>query len=119
MLNDINFINIQSNLEVNIGIIKNIFIILCTYYTNFKVANRKVDSIYTMIYYTVYIIIIAIICSLIRYGVSYLISLIGIVLFIAISFSRGSVTKRNIYYYFFVDIELYYFIYICYFKFYN
>jgi len=117
MLNNINFTNIQSNLEINIGIIKTIFIIICTYYTNFKVENRKISTIHKLIYHIVYILIIATICSLIRYGVNYLISLICIVLFIGVTFSKDNIVKRNVYYNIFVNIKLYYFTYVCYFKF--
>lgn len=91
MLNNVDIEFIQRNIEVNIGIIKSIFIILCTYYTNFKLTNSKPEKITILLRDSVCIVIIAIICGLVKYGVNYFISLLSSTLILSIIFSKNNI----------------------------
>lgn len=71
-----------SNIKLCIDIIKMIFIVLVTYYSNFILMNRKINTINVF-----WIIIVSIICGIIRYHTNYLISTIISVLLISITFS--------------------------------
>lgn len=90
MLNGIDTSYIQNNVEINISIIKTVFIILCTYYTNFRITNTKLEFSFKLLYKYIYIVVIAIICGLIKYGLNYFISLICSILIVSIIFSENN-----------------------------
>lgn len=90
MLNGIDTSYMQNNVEINISIIKTVFIILCTYYTNFRITNTKLELSFKLLYKYIYIVVIAIICGLIKYGLNYFISLICSILIVSIIFSKNN-----------------------------
>ena len=90
MLNGIDTSYMQNNVEINISIIKTVFIILCTYYTNFRITNTKLELSFKLLYKYIYIVVIAIICGLIKYGFNYFISLICSILIVSIIFSENN-----------------------------
>lgn len=90
MLNGIDTSYMQNNVEINISIIKTVFIILCTYYTNFRITNTKLEFSFKLLYKYIYIVVIAIICGLIKYGLNYFISLICSILIVSIIFSENN-----------------------------
>lgn len=90
MLNGIDTSYMQNNVEINISIIKTVFIILCTYYTNFRITNTKLELSFKLLYKYIYIVVIAIICGLIKYGLNYFISLICSILIVSIIFSENN-----------------------------
>ena len=90
MLNGIDTSYMQNNVEINISIIKTVFIILCTYYTNFRITNTKLELSFKLLYKYIYIVVIAIICGLIKYGLNYFIILICSILIVSIIFSKNN-----------------------------
>lgn len=79
-----NFVFNPNNLERNIKIIKAVFIILITYYTNFKINNRKekID-----IRKAIIIIILSILCGILKYKSNHFISTMASVLVITFVYS--------------------------------
>lgn len=82
----INLEYIQKAIEINITIIKTIFIIICTYFTNLKILNKKLNKDIKIFYKFCSIIIVAIVCCVIRYKINYLISIICLVLVVGLLF---------------------------------
>jgi len=88
-----NFIfNLINNVEINIKIIKSIFIIIVTYYTNFKINNRKEN---TNIKKLSILIIFALMCSILKYVSTYFISTMASILVITFIYSKDDI-KRGI-----------------------
>lgn len=75
------------NIEINVFIIKIFFIILCTYFINFKLINKKININFITV---TTIIVIAIVCGLIKYQINYFISIMCVVLMTAFLFSKTS-----------------------------
>lgn len=84
--------NLTSSVEINIKTIKAIFIILITYYTNFKISNKK-EKI--NVKNTSIIIILAVICGIIKYKSNHFISTISSILAITFIYSKDDI-KRGI-----------------------
>ena len=91
MLKDIDVVYLKEQLEISINVIKTIFVVLCTYYTNFKITNKKLQLNFKIIYDIIIAIIVGIICSIIRYKISYLTSIVLEILMLSIIFSKDKI----------------------------
>ena len=91
MEGNFNFIFDPSNTAINAKAIKEVFIILITYYSNFKIMNRKITADFKFIRDIFIIIIFSIICGIIRYKANYLISIMSSVLVISIIFNKDNI----------------------------
>lgn len=80
--------NATSSIETNIKIIKAIFIILITYYTNFKLNKIKKD---TNIKNIIIITIFSIICAMLKYRSNHFISIMASVLIITFIYSKNDI----------------------------
>lgn len=92
MLNNIMMLA-QRQIEINIDIIKLICIILYTYYTNFKIMNKKIEINFKSICNMYLIIIIALIGGIIRHKVDFLLSTIFMVFMISIVWNKNNISK--------------------------
>ena len=89
-------IYVQSNVELNISIAKNVFLIIFIYYTNFKITNKKIELNCKFIIDNFIIIIFGIICAMIKNKISFAISIISSILIISLIFSKDMTTKSII-----------------------
>ena len=89
-------IYVQSNVQINISIIKNVFLILFIYYTNYRITNRKVELNFKFIRDNLIIIILGIVCGVIKNKINLYISIISSILIISIFFSKDMITKSVI-----------------------
>ena len=93
MFNNFDVSYILNGISVDLSTIKTILIILCSYYTNFKITNTKIVFNRALIYKLICIVIGAIICGLIKYNVNYLISIFVSIIIISIIFSKNNLLK--------------------------
>lgn len=87
----INYGNIA--LEEKIGIIKICVIFICTYLTNFKLINRKIEFKFVQIIKVIFVIFYSIFCALLRYQIDYLTTLICWILIITLIFERNNIKQ--------------------------
>lgn len=87
---------IQSNIELNISIIKTIFLLLFTFYTNFKITNRKITGDFKIIKNIFLITLVGIIYGIIKRKINLFTEIVSIVLIISIIFSKEKITKSII-----------------------
>lgn len=78
---------LQNDLSITFDIIKVICISIFTYYTDFKIINRKISFGPKEILKIIILIIISTICGTIRNEINYFISVIGIIMTVSIIFS--------------------------------
>lgn len=93
MVNDLDITYIQSNVQNNIEIIKTMFIILCTYYTNLKLLNKK-ENIHPID--IVSVIISAIICGIIKNEVNFLIYIVFTIVILSLITAKNNIIKSII-----------------------
>ena len=87
----INYGNIA--LEEKIGIIKICVIFICTYLTNFKLINRKIEFKFVQIIKVIFVIFYSMFCALLRYQIDYLTTLICWILIITLIFERNNIKQ--------------------------
>ena len=87
----INYGNIA--LEEKIGIIKICVIFICTYFTNFKLINRKIEFKFIQIIKVIFVIFYSMFCALLRYQIDYLTTLICWILIITLIFERNNIKQ--------------------------
>ena len=83
----------RTNIEISINVLKMMFIIICTFFTNFKLTNKKIKVNFKFIFKIISIIILTIICSLLKYEVNLFLALVCLVFLTSILFD-----KENIYF---------------------
>ena len=89
-------IYLKSSVELNINIIKNVFLILCIFYTNFKITDKKIELNFDLIRNNLILIVFGIICGIIKGQVNLFISIISSILIISVLFSKNKITKTII-----------------------
>ena len=90
MLQDINFLYMQSNIEMKITLIKTFFIVLCIYWTNLKLTNKQV-KINAMFVVKIFVLCMTVIISeIIKANTNYLISLVFMTFMISFVYSTES-----------------------------
>lgn len=88
MIGNINIMDVLEGLETKINIIKSIFIILCTYYTDFKITNKK----YILdIRNVIFNIIIITLCVVIKCKANYFASIVCVILLQSLMFSKDNI----------------------------
>ena len=86
MVENINIEYIQNTIEISTTILKTIFIIICTYFTNLKILNQKIRIDFKFVVKLLIIIIVATVCSVIRYKINYLTSVLCLILIVGVLF---------------------------------
>ena len=96
MINDLNVIFGKNNLELVIQIVKTIIIALCTYYTNFKIVNKKFELNFLGLVGIFIVTFLAILSTHLRLKINFLVANVFLVIFISMIFSlykvKNSVT---------------------------
>ena len=96
MFVDLDQIYIKDSIELNISIIKNVFLMLCIFYTDFKITNKKIELNFELVRNNFIIIIFGVVCGIIKDDVNFFISIISSILIISVIFSKDKVTKSII-----------------------
>lgn len=81
--------------SLNIEIIKNVWIALITYYTNFKIINKTQKIDLGMIIKTLIVIISSTICVFVKQKLGNLINIALLMVIIGLTFSKDNVKKRS------------------------
>ena len=63
MFVDLDQIYIKDSIELNISIIKNVFLMLCIFYTDFKITNKKIELNFELVRNNFIIIIFGVVCG--------------------------------------------------------
>lgn len=93
----INYMTMLSNEAIlKISIVKTIFIMLSTYYTNFKITNTKIELNTKFVVKLISIIVSAIVCGIIKKYFNYFISITVSIFIISIMFSKKNLPKALI-----------------------
>ena len=87
---------IQSSVELNISIIKTVFLMLFIFYTNFKITDKKIELNFELIKNNAIIIIFGIVCGIIKNEINLFISIMSSIFIISIIFSKNKITKTII-----------------------
>lgn len=91
MIQTINSIYFQSKLNIDLNAINAILMVLCTYYTNFKIIDKKVEREFKKSYKWCIIFLIAIIYAATRDEMNNAIRTISLILSIGIIFSMNDI----------------------------
>lgn len=84
---------IQDYLNISIDFVKNLFIILCVFFTNVKLTSNKMIFNQKNYIKIVGTIIVAILCSAIKYKIDYSLGTVCSILIISIIFSKDNFTN--------------------------
>lgn len=94
MTNDLISSYVQTKLGIDVTAFQTIFLILATYYTNFRILNKKINtSNIKSISKLLCVVIISLICGLIRYKISYSINIICSIILLGIIFLKDNIVK--------------------------
>ncbi len=87
MFKDINLLYMQSNIEIEINLIKTFFIIFCIFKTNFKLNSKKIkiNAMFVMKIFILYLTVI--ISEFIKINTNFLISLVFMIFMISFVYS--------------------------------
>ena len=96
MFVDLDQIYIKDGVELSIRIIKNVFLMLCIFYTNLKITNTKIELNFEFVRNNLIIIIFAVVSGIIKEDVNFFINVIRSILIISVIFSRNKITKSII-----------------------
>lgn len=96
MFVSMNQIYVKSSVALNISVIKDVFLILCIYYTNFKITNKKIELNFKFIRNNFIIVVFGVICGIIKNDVNFFISIISSILIISLMFSKDKITRAII-----------------------
>ena len=96
MLTSMDQIYIKSRVELNIIIIKTVFMMLCVFYTNYKITDRKIELNFQFISSSLILIIYGIIFGVIKNQVNLVIGLMSSIMIISILSSKNGVIKSII-----------------------
>ena len=89
---DANIIYMQNKIDFA-KIIRFIFMILLSYFSNYKIRNRNLDINFKEILKVFFITIITIVCEVVKYEINYFASIISLILVISIIFSKNEIGK--------------------------
>lgn len=89
-------IYVQSSVELGINVIKTLFLILCIFYTDFKITDKKIKFNLEFVGDNLIIIVFGIICGLIKNRVNLVINIISIVMVVSIVYSKERITRSII-----------------------
>ncbi len=87
---------IQCGIELNISVIKTLFLIMCIFYTNFKITDKKIELKFDFIKKNIIMLIFGITYAVIKNQINIFISILGSILIISIIFSKNKITKSII-----------------------
>lgn len=83
----------RTNIEISIDVLKMMFIIICTYFINFKLTNNKIKVNLKSIFNIACIIVLTIICSFLKNQVNSIISLVCLIFITSILFDKENIAK--------------------------
>ena len=89
-------IYVQSSVELGINVIKTLFLILCIFYTDLKITDKKIKFNLEFVGDNLIIIVFGIICGLIKNRVNLVINIISIVMVVSIVYSKERITRSII-----------------------
>ena len=84
---------IKSGVELNISIIKTVFMMLCIFYTNYKITDKKIEINFKFIGSNLTIIMFGIILGVIKKQVNLIIWIMSTIMIISILYPRDRVIK--------------------------
>lgn len=94
MINDLISDYVQVKLDIDVTALQSTCIILITYFTNFKLVNKKIEKInIRFILKLICVLIISVICGFIKYKVSYTLNLICSIVLLGLIFSEDNITQ--------------------------
>ena len=86
----------QSAIEFSISVIKTVFLILCIFYTNFKITDEKIKFNFDFLKKSVMVLIYGITFGIIKAQINIFISIFASVLIISIIFSKNKIINSII-----------------------
>ena len=86
-------IYMQNSINI-VNIIRNVFMAVFAYYSNFKIKNQKITWNLEELLKIIFIVIVATICGIIKYEVNYLISIMCLTILISLTFSKNEIGKN-------------------------
>ena len=66
---------VSNNLEIQLGIIKIVYIFICSYFCNIKILDQKIKLNFKSIFKFILIVFNSILFAVVRYEISYVISI--------------------------------------------
>ena len=93
MLGNINIDYMQEQIDLSIDIAKFVFIMMCTFYTNFKLTNKKIQFNFRILLYNV---IISVVSGILRYKISYIECIVCSVVIVSFIFSTDNIRQGMI-----------------------
>lgn len=84
---------VSNNLEIQLGIIKIVYIFICSYFCNIKILNQKIKLNFKYIFKFILIVFNSILFAVVRYEISYVISILGWIFMTAIIFNKNEIRK--------------------------
>lgn len=92
MILDANLIYMQNSINI-VNVIRVIFMVILSYYSNYKIKNEEIVINKKFIVKIILIILMVTICEIIKYQINYIISMLILTLFIALIFSKDNIGK--------------------------
>ena len=89
---DANLIYMQNSINI-VNVIRVIFMVILSYYSNYKIKNEEIVINKKFIVKIILIILMVTICEIIKYQINYIISMLILTLFIALIFSKDNIGK--------------------------
>lgn len=83
----------NSDIIMSIDVLKMMFIVICTYFLNFKLTNQKIKINLKFMMHIFCIIVFTIICSLLRYEVNFILALVCLVFLTSIIFDKENIVR--------------------------
>ena len=84
---------VSNNLEIQLGIIKIVYIFICSYFCNIKILDQKIKLNFKSIFKFILIVFNSILFAVVRYEISYVISILGWIFMTAIIFNKNEIRK--------------------------
>ena len=84
---------VSNNLEIQLGIIKIVYIFICSYFCNIKILDQKIKLNFKSIFKFILIVFNSILFAVVRYEISYGISILGWIFMTAIIFNKNEIRK--------------------------
>ena len=88
---------VSNNLEIQLGIIKIVYIFICSYFCNIKILDQKIKLNFKSIFKFILIVFNSILFAVVRYEISYVISILGWIFMTAIIFNKNDKIQTNIF----------------------
>lgn len=84
---------VSNNLEIQLGIIKIVYIFICSYFCNIKILDQKIKLNFKSIFKFILIVFNSILFAVVRYEISYVISILSWIFMTAIIFNKNEIRK--------------------------